>query len=70
VSLDTGSSKINLGMKTLRFRWEETKGHWKDSVSRDFEDNYWTPLETQVLATLRVVDRLAQAMAKAKQECS
>ncbi len=70
MSLDTGSSKVNLAMKGLRFRWEETKGHWKDSVSRDFETNYWISLENQVLATLRVIDRLAQAMAKAKQECS
>jgi hypothetical protein len=70
MSLDTGLSKVNLAMKSLRYRWEETKGHWKDAVSRDFETRFWLPLDAQVLTTLRVIDRLAQAIAKAKQECS
>jgi hypothetical protein len=70
MSLDTGLSKVNLAMKSLRYRWEETKGHWKDPVSRDFETRFWLPLDAQVLTTLRVIDRLAQAIAKAKQECS
>ena len=69
MSVAAGSSKLNLALKTLRQRWEETKTWWTDPVSQAFEENHWRPLEAQVLATLRGIDRLAQDLAQARQEC-
>jgi hypothetical protein len=69
MALHTGSSKLGLALKTLRLRWEETKEQWKDPVSQAFEANQMTPLERQILATLRAIDRLAQVIDQARSEC-
>jgi hypothetical protein len=69
MSVSAGSSKLNLALKTLRAHWDETKTRWSDPVSQAFEENHWTPLEAQVLTTLRAIDRLAQELAQARQEC-
>ena len=69
MSLSAGSSKLNLALKDLRLRWEETKTRWKDPVSEAFEENHWRPLEMQVQATLRAIDRLGQELGWARQDC-
>jgi hypothetical protein len=69
MSLSAGSSKLSLALKALRVRWEETKTRWHDPVSETFEENQWKPLEAQVQATLRAIDRLGQELAQARQDC-
>ncbi len=69
MSLSAGSGKLNHSLKELRRRWEETKAHWNDSVSQSFEDNHVAPLEMQLLATLREMDRLGQAIDQARRDC-
>jgi hypothetical protein len=69
MSLSAGSSKLNLALKDLRIRWEEAKTRWHDPVSEAFEETYWKPLEMQVQATLRAIDRLGQELSRARQEC-
>ena len=54
----------------MRQLWEETKLDWHDTVSQDFEENHWAPLERQAVATLRAIDRLAPVLAQAERECS
>jgi len=62
--------ELNSGLKNMRVLWEEIKGGWNDPVSRDFEENHWTPLENQVLNTLRAIDRLAPTLGTAQRDCS
>jgi len=62
VKLSTGRIKLHSAMKTLKARWETTQTDWNDAVSREFEENTFVPLEQQVAATLRAIDRLAQAI--------
>jgi hypothetical protein len=69
MSLSTGSGKLNLALKALRVHWEETKATWNDPVSQAFDESHWTPLEMQVLAALRAIDRLARELDQAKKEC-
>jgi len=68
--LTTGWIELNSSLKTMRLRWDEIKQEWHDAVSQDFEEKNWAPLEMQVVAALRAIDRLAPILAKAKQECS
>jgi hypothetical protein len=49
--------------------WEETREKWADAVRQDFEENIWTPLENQVRATLRGIERLTPALLKMQQDC-
>jgi hypothetical protein len=70
MSLSSGSGKLNLALKALLLRWEETQGQWNDPVSQAFDENHYRPLESQLLATLRALDRLAQILDQARKECS
>jgi hypothetical protein len=70
VNLSTSWIELNDALKNMRLLWEETKAGWKDPVSQDFEERYWVPLENQVVATLRAMDRLAPILARAQRECS
>lgn len=70
VSLTTGKAKLNYAMKSLIGRWDDTKEHWQDAVSRDFEEKYLEPLAPQMATTIRGIDHLAQLFVAAEQECS
>jgi hypothetical protein len=70
MNLTTGWIELNSSLKTMRLRWEEIKNDWNDPVSREFEEKDWAPIEAQVEAALRAIDRLSPLLAKAKQECS
>jgi hypothetical protein len=50
----------------LRQRWADTAAVWNDPVRWDFEKQYWQPLEAQVQATQREMERLAQVIAQAQ----
>ena len=70
MALTTASGKLNLALKTLLARWEETKMRWHDPVSQAFEEDHLAPLDKQVTVTLRAIERLAQDLIKARQECT
>jgi hypothetical protein len=70
VNLSAGWVELNKALKELRLRWGEVSEDWQDTVREEFETDHLVPLETQVLATLRALDRLAPILAKAQRECS
>lgn len=63
-------SSLHHAMKTLRVRWDETQETWNDNVRRQFEEQHLVPLEPQVAATLKAVNRLSQIFSRASEECS
>jgi hypothetical protein len=65
-NLGTTIAQLDAAFRTLSQRWEHTKTLWNDSVRRSFEDDYWTPLETQARETQREMERLAQVIAQAR----
>ncbi|HEX3724712.1 MAG TPA: hypothetical protein VHV08_00650 [Pirellulales bacterium] len=67
--LATGSAKLQKAWKKLCARWEETKLQWHDEVSLEFEQNYLTPLEPQIVSTLQRMRSLAAAASAAKNDC-
>jgi hypothetical protein len=64
------SSSLHFALKTLRIRWDETSEIWNDSVRVNFEETYLAPLEPQVVITLKAINRLAQVLARANEECT
>jgi hypothetical protein len=70
VNLSAGWVELNSALKTMHEHWDEVKADWHDAVCRAFEENHWAPLESQAVATLRAIDRLAPILTKAQQECS
>jgi hypothetical protein len=70
MELGTGWTQLNNSFKVLHAHWDELKQEWRDQAQDDFENRYWNPLEAQVKAVLRAMDRLAPHLAKAREECS
>ena len=68
--MSTGSARLNHALKTLRERWDETKGYWSDEVARDFEKNHLVPLESQTNNAIRGMEKLAEVLNKLRHDCS
>ncbi|MFQ5856286.1 MAG: hypothetical protein ACE5LU_11645 [Anaerolineae bacterium] len=64
--MNSTRAELQAGWQRLDQRWEETKAVWNDPVRRRFEKEHWTPLERQVQATQREMERLAQVIGQAR----
>ncbi len=64
--LNTAISRLDAAWQTLQQRWNDTKAVWNDPVRRSFEQEYWAPLERQMPAVQRELERLAQVVAAAR----
>jgi hypothetical protein len=69
VNLDTGWTDLNAALKTLREHWANIQIQWDDVVRQDFEDHFWVPLEDQVRATLRGIERLSPVLVQVQKDC-
>ncbi len=65
-SLDESVGRLKYAIKTLRSSWDEVTELWNDPVRREFERDYWTPIETQTRATEIERARLARIIADAR----
>jgi hypothetical protein len=70
MSLNAAWTELNEALKALRLRWDAVQPDWQDSVRDHFEANHWDPLEAQVVAALRAMDRLSPILIRAQRECS
>ncbi len=65
-SLNTTHTQLDSAWRVLRQRWGDTQSLWNDPVRHSFEKEHWTPLESQMRATLEHLERLAQVVAQAQ----
>lgn len=52
--------------RTLNLCWKDATQLWNDPVQHKFEQEFWIPMEGQVQATQRELERLAQIVAQAQ----
>ena len=65
-SVSNIATELQGALQALRQRWQETTEVWDDPVRWQFEREFWQPLETQVTATQREMERLAHSIAQAQ----
>ena len=65
-SLTHTSVELHDAWRRLNQRWEDAKSLWNDPVRWSFEKEHWAPLEGQLQATQREMERLAQVIAQAQ----
>jgi hypothetical protein len=70
MNLSSGWIELSSALKEMRQLWDETRPIWDDAVRRDFEEHNWVPLESQAVATLRAIDRLAPTVVQVQRDCS
>jgi hypothetical protein len=66
--LATGLGRLNRAAAKLKERWQETKSHWNDKASRDFEKNFLQQLPPQLNLAVAAVHELADLLAEAERE--
>lgn len=65
-SLTSSANEIQEALRRLLQQWESTRQVWNDSVSREFQEQYVEPLDTQTRAAQREMAKLAQIIAAAR----
>ncbi len=69
MSVTISRAKLHTALKEFRAHWAEAEMRWKDAVAREFEEQFWNPLEGATLSTIAALDRLAQVLLQVQQDC-
>ena len=69
--MNLGGSKSRLVAitKELSLRWEDTKHHWRDGKSQEFEQRYMAELFANVDKTVTVMEKLNEVLNKVRRDC-
>ena len=68
--LYTGGSQLKRAVKTLKEQWQQTKEHWTDITSQEYEEKYLLPLLPEINQTLAAVYQLSELLEQAERECT
>jgi hypothetical protein len=63
-SLNIVTNELQDSWRRLCQRWHATTQIWDDRVRRQFEKEFWQPLDAQVTATQRELEQLAHGISK------
>ena len=69
--MSTSGSAGNLGgaLKELSLRWQETRTHWHDVKSAEFERNYLEKLPNDVGRAAGVIEEIGKLLQKVRHDC-
>jgi hypothetical protein len=62
-------SKLMAITKELSSQWQQTKEHWRDAKSEEFERQYLEELFVSVDRAVTVMEQLDQLLAKIRHDC-
>lgn len=69
MSLNANRSRLMAMTKELSLRWGETKNHWQDAKSLEFERQYLEQLQLQLNRAAEVCEKLDAIIAKVRTDC-
>jgi len=55
--------------KELSYQWQQTKEHWSDAKSQEFEHKYIDELFASVDKAVAVIDELDKLVSKIRNDC-
>jgi hypothetical protein len=55
--------------RDLSLRWAETKEHWRDAKSEEFEHRFMAELSANVNRTVMILDKLEELLKKVRSDC-
>jgi hypothetical protein len=70
MSLSAGRYQLANAFKILKQEWESTENVWRDVIRQEFAADYWEPMAARLSSVLTAMDRLDNALAQMKQDCS
>lgn len=69
MSARVGAETIVQAAKELNLQWEETKAHWRDAKSREFEEKFLSELPHHVGNTAHVITEIDTILRKIRSDC-
>ena len=69
MNLSGSKNRLIAITKELSNRWEDTKNHWRDAKSQEFEQRYMTELFANVDKTITVMEKLNELVTKVRNDC-
>ena len=55
--------------RDISLRWAETKDHWRDARSEEFEHRFMAELAASVSRTVTIIDKLEELLKKVRNDC-
>jgi hypothetical protein len=55
--------------REISLRWSETKVHWRDARSEEFERRFMAELSASVNRTVLIVEKLDEVLKKVRSDC-
>ncbi|NBR86688.1 MAG: hypothetical protein EB141_00820 [Verrucomicrobia bacterium] len=69
MTLNSTRSRLTALTKELSLRWNETREHWQDAKSEEFEKRYLEELFSRVNVTATSIETLDASLAKIRRDC-
>ena len=69
MNLSGSKNRLVAITKELSKRWDETKNHWRDAKSQEFEQRYMLELFANVDKTVTVMEKLHELLTKVRNDC-
>ena len=67
--MNARGTRLGAITKELWNQWQQTKEHWKDAKSNEFEHKYLEELVANVDKTVMVIEQLDKLIGKIKKDC-
>ena len=67
--MSANSSNLIQAARELINQWQETRSHWRDSKSQDFEQAYMDPLPGHVERAVMAMAEIEQLLKKIRSDC-
>ena len=69
MSVNAGRGRLAGLTKELAAEWQQTKEHWRDAKSAEFEQKFLSELFSTVNAAVTHTEDLAKIIAKIRSDC-
>lgn len=69
MSAQGSAGNLSGALKELSIRWLETKTHWDDGKSQEFERQYLEKLPNDVNRAMSVMEEIGALLKKVRQDC-
>lgn len=66
----SAAAKLETAIEALSRARAEAAAQWDDPMSRSFEKEFLTPLESKIKRALDAIHHLTETISKAERECS
>jgi hypothetical protein len=67
--MSASGARLEALTKDLRVRWQQTREHWVDAKSLEFEHKYLEELFASVDRAVMVIEQLDKVILKIKKDC-